>query len=111
MARPPIACSLSAADLRERRAGLLAALTGAVRRREERPDGVVFRLDGSESNLQLAAEVIRFERRCCGFLRFALTVEPDEGPIGLEITGPEGTREFLQDLLPEVGPGASPRDW
>ena len=39
------------------------------------------------------------ERRCCRFLRFRLTVEPDEGPMVLELTGPEGTRDFLSVLI------------
>jgi len=40
------------------------------------------------------------ERRCCRFLRFRVTVEPDEGPMLLELTGPEGTRDFLTALIP-----------
>jgi hypothetical protein len=39
------------------------------------------------------------ERRCCRVLRFAIVVEPDEGPIVLELTGPPGTREFVAALL------------
>jgi hypothetical protein len=41
------------------------------------------------------------ERQCCRFLRFTITVEPDGGPIWLELTGPPGTREFLSGLLEE----------
>jgi hypothetical protein len=40
---------------------------------------------------------------CCRFLRFTLTVEPDRGPIALELTGPRGTREFLESLLDASG--------
>jgi hypothetical protein len=32
------------------------------------------------------------------FLRFAITVEPDGGPVCLELTGPRGTREFVAAL-------------
>jgi hypothetical protein len=39
------------------------------------------------------------ERHCCRFLRFTLTVEPDEGQFILELTGPQGTREFVAALL------------
>jgi hypothetical protein len=38
---------------------------------------------------------MRLLRQCCPFLRFAITVEPGNGPIWLEMTGPEGTKEFL----------------
>ncbi len=39
------------------------------------------------------------ERQCCRFLRFGITVEPDNGPVFLELTGPPGTREFIAALL------------
>lgn len=43
--------------------------------------------------------VIASERQCCPFLTFRLTVEPQEGPIWLELTGPAGTREMLMSEL------------
>ena len=33
--------------------------------------------------------------------KFVLTVEPGAGDMWLEITGPEGTAEFLNTLIPE----------
>ena len=45
--------------------------------------------------------VIDAERRCCRFLRFSVLVEADAGPIVVEITGPPGTREFLEALVGE----------
>ena len=45
------------------------------------------------------AAVIEAEHRCCPFLRFALTVAPGDGPVTLEMTGREGTKEFLESLL------------
>ena len=32
-------------------------------------------------------------------LRFTLIVEPDLAPVTLELTGPDGTQEFLEALL------------
>jgi hypothetical protein len=45
------------------------------------------------------AHAIDAERRCCRFLRFDLTVEPDAGPVVLDLTGPPGTREFIAALF------------
>jgi len=45
------------------------------------------------------AAMIDAERRCCRFLRFQLTVEPDEGPLFLDVTGPAGTQEFLSGIV------------
>jgi hypothetical protein len=44
------------------------------------------------------ARVMDAERQCCRFLRFQLTVEPDGGPVLLDLTGPPGTREFSSAL-------------
>jgi len=43
--------------------------------------------------------MINAERKCCRFLRFQVIVEPSDGPIVLELTGPEGTQEFLEAML------------
>jgi hypothetical protein len=42
---------------------------------------------------------VDIERQCCRFLRFQLTIEPGADSIVLEVTGPEGTREFLDGML------------
>jgi hypothetical protein len=44
------------------------------------------------------ATMIDAERRCCPFLRFQVLAEPDNGPVWLEVTGPAGTRDFLEQL-------------
>jgi hypothetical protein len=46
-----------------------------------------------------AAAVIEAEHRCCRFLRFLLLVEPGDGPVWLEVTGPQGTEDFLSALV------------
>jgi hypothetical protein len=68
----PIACALDAAQLKELRGGLLPGL-----------------LVGAEQRSTV-----------CRFLRFAVVAEPDGGPVFLEVTGPPGTAEFLDQLLP-----------
>ena len=37
--------------------------------------------------------------KCCLFLRFVITVEPDGGAVSLELSGTPGTREFIAGLL------------
>ena len=48
--------------------------------------------------LRRIADTLDRERQCCQFLRFQLTIEPAGGAIVLDLTGPEGTRDFLKDL-------------
>jgi hypothetical protein len=45
------------------------------------------------------ARAVEAERKCCRFLRFGITVEPDGGPMLLDLNGPPGTRDFLAALL------------
>ncbi len=35
----------------------------------------------------------------CPFLKFSITVEPGDGPVWLEMTGPQGTKEFLVEVF------------
>jgi hypothetical protein len=44
-------------------------------------------------------QAVDAERRCCRFLRFTITVEPDEAAVTLDLTGPPGSGEFVAALL------------
>ena len=98
---PPVACSLDPASLAARRAGLLAELLNRAAGQEELPDGRRFTFDPSSATLELIVRALDAERQCCRFLRFQLTVEPNLGAFVVDLTGPEGTREFLSGLLGE----------
>ena len=98
MSSLPVACTLDPAALKTRREGLLDDLLRRASAVEELEDGRRFRFTASRDTLEVIGRVIEAERHCCRFLRFRLTVEPDEGPILLELTGPPGTREFLTTI-------------
>ena len=97
--KPVIACKLDAADLGQRRQ-VLGKLTAKASSHRELDHGYSFRFARDSVRLAELAEAIEPERRCCSFFRFVVTVEPEDGPITLDLTGPEGTKEFLQGLLP-----------
>ena len=95
----PIACTLSPGELAAMRSGLLPGLLARSSAKEPIPGGFRWRFDPQASLVQEAAAVIAAEHRCCRFLRFLLLVEPGDGPVWLEVTGPEGTKSFLDTLL------------
>jgi hypothetical protein len=99
MADLPIACTLGPDALKARKDDLLGHVVRASRQTTALPTGFRFEFEPAEGTLREVAEMIDAERRCCRFLRFALSVEPDLGPIQLDVTGPSGTREFLAALL------------
>ena len=94
----PVACSLSAPELRAREAGLLASVAAQVEERVEIDEGLRLRFAISDALLRDVVELITLERQCCPFLRFALTVEPASGPLWLELSGPPGARALLATL-------------
>jgi hypothetical protein len=95
----PVACTLSPEALATRRQGLLAELMGRADSHDELNRGHRFSFAASDETLALIAKTVVAERHCCGFLRFQITVEPGGGPVTLEITGPEGTRQFLAAIF------------
>jgi hypothetical protein len=101
MSELPIACALTPAEITARRMALLPGLLSRAEERTTLPDGFRWRFVASGELLAAAAETINTERQCCRFLRFVFTVEPDGGPMWLEIRGPQGTLEFLESLIRE----------
>jgi hypothetical protein len=99
MADLPIVCTLSPDALRARRDGLLSTLVRRAEARDELPEGLRLRFAPTDEMLSTIARAVDAERRCCRFLRFEIVVQPDGGPIVLELTGPPGTREFVAALL------------
>ena len=100
----PIACTLTPAELQQRRAGLLPGLLARAVGRIPVPDGYRWRFAPADDLLPALASVIDAERRCCRFLHFVVAVEPHGGPISLEVSGPLGTRAFLDQLVAGVVP-------
>jgi hypothetical protein len=99
MRQLPVACELTPAEMTARRDTLLPGLLAQAAERVPLPNGFRWRFAASSEFLAAAAETMNTERQCCRFLRFVLIIEPDSGPIWLEITGPQGTAEFLEALL------------
>jgi hypothetical protein len=99
MSDRPIACTLEPGQLRERLDGLLGRLAALASERQLLDDGVVLRFESAAADLPLLLQVLQAERQCCRFLTFRLAFEPELGPITLEMTGPPGTREFLEGTL------------
>ena len=94
-----ITCELTPDEIAVRRAALLPGLLNRAEERTTLCNGFRWRFGASSETLAAMVETINAERQCCRFLRFVLTVESGGGPIWLEITGPQGTTEFLESLF------------
>ncbi len=106
MTEPPIVCTLTTPELRERRDGLLrrvAARVLAARPLAGAGAGWELRFPGDEAAVADVLELVRLESRCCAFLRFRVTLEPAGGEVVLEVSGPPGGAEILVcELVPEL---------
>jgi hypothetical protein len=99
MADLPIFCSLTPEALEARRQGLLSELLNRSTERELVAEGLRLRFEASSETLSSIVRAVDAERHCCRFLRFTITVEPDEGAVTLDLTGPSGSGEFVATLL------------
>jgi RimJ/RimL family protein N-acetyltransferase len=98
----PVACALTAPELQERRQTVLQKVRRAVQAVTELEDGYAYSFPLSGEWLRELAGMIDLERQCCPFLRFRLTVEESNCMLLLEMTGPEGTKEFLVSTFESV---------
>lgn len=94
----PIACTLNAVQRPQRSAEVRKVLQQACERRSL-ATGYALRFEASDAVLEDLTRLINQERGCCAFLRFRITIEPGSGPVWLELTGPAGTRAFLDAEL------------
>ena len=93
----PVVCTLTPATIATRKSALLPGLARRATMREDTDDGIRFMFAGDA--LPAIAAVIDAERRCCRFLQFEIAVAPDDGPVTLTLSGPPGTRDFLEALI------------
>jgi hypothetical protein len=95
----PIACTLTEEQLEGGREEIDNDITNGVESVAELPDGYEFRFSSSEEWADKLIHFVKQERRCCRFLTFELTFEPDEGPISMRLRGPGGAKEFIKSMI------------
>ena len=91
-----ILCTLNDAEFRERERDVLQKIKASVLSTHETESGYAFRFPSDDVAFAALNEFIVLERRCCPFLDFKMTVPRGEGDIFLELSGPEGAKEFIE---------------
>jgi hypothetical protein len=95
----PIACSLDDPELARRAEQVKREVFAGAAERIELENGYAFRFPGDDAWKARIEEFIATERRCCPFFRFEVTYDPGLGPILLRLTGPEGTKQFIESAF------------
>src|SRR5215213_2488078 len=91
----PVACSLTPAEMRDRQASLIPGLLQRAVAIGPSGEGHVLRFNSDADTLRTIAEMIGAESRCCPFLQFDLCVPQAQADVTLTVSGPKGTRAFL----------------
>ena len=90
-----VACKLTSLELRKYKTEVIALLKDNILKREELSDGYCYTFVGSDTILDQVLTFIKTERQCCSFLTFNLSIEDVQSSIILNITGPDGAKEFI----------------
>ena len=91
-----VRCTLSEPERKARREEIASGLATRVEAIEETTGGHVLWFRRSPELIKEVGDFIAFESGCCAFLNFELDVRASEGEFALRLTGPEGTKEFLE---------------
>jgi hypothetical protein len=95
----PIACTLTDAQLHERRQAIMAAFSTMQVCTTELPDGFAFTFPATtEARLQ-AAQLVDMERQCCRFLTFKIVVGAARAGMRLEVTGPMEAKKVIGEYF------------
>ena len=94
-----LSCKLSSAKLIKRKETVLKSLKQQILETIELSDGYAFRFPGTDKVLDELTEFIKTERTCCDFFIFGLSISGDKSEAWLELTGPEGAKDFITGEL------------
>jgi hypothetical protein len=89
-------CKLTTPELQERKKTVIAELKALVLERKETEKGVRYKFEGSDKMIDLLSSFMKTERLCCDFFTFDLSVAGEDKFIWLELSGPEGTKDFIE---------------
>lgn len=93
----PIACTLSATELRGRGARLEALAADALLSREPIEGGLRHRFRGDDAVEREVRELAELESACCAFLTFR--VSRQSGAVVLEVTGAPEAQPLIEQFF------------
>lgn len=95
----PIACTLTEAEMRERRRTILDSVRGAALDVTQLPLGFAYHFHPTSEVLAQLGRLVDLERQCCTFLTFRIIVEAGHRPFCLEVTGPLEAKAVIADFF------------
>ncbi len=94
-----LTCKLTTPELRERKETVIASLKKQMLEKKELKNGFAYKFSGSDTMVDELATFVKTERACCDFFIFNLSISGDKSEAWLEITGPNGAKDFIKTEL------------
>lgn len=94
-----ITCKLTTPELQARKKSAIAELKTLLLEKVETDNGIKYKFEGTDKMIDLVTSFIKTERLCCDFFDFSLSVGGEGGYLWLELSGPEGTKEFINEEI------------
>jgi len=93
----PVLCTLSAAELQERKATILNSVRNVVAGRTPIPQGYRYEFPNQGTVSQDVRRLVELEQQCCKFLSFNVT--EDENTIRLDVIGQPAALAVIENLF------------
>jgi hypothetical protein len=90
-----LTCKLTSPELQRRRETVIASLKTKLEEKKELKNGFAFKFPGNDQMVDELTEFIKTERECCDFFTFKLSISGDKNKTWLEMSGPDGVKDFL----------------
>lgn len=94
-----IACTLTTEELATRKLDIRKTLLTQVQESNPLTSGQQLIFPNADDVRQNIAAFIAAEQQCCSFLNFELSELSGSNQLSLDITGPEGTKEFISKVM------------
>jgi hypothetical protein len=94
-----LTCKLTTPELRQRQRTTIAELKQLILEKQETPQGMKYKFNGSDKTIDLLVSFIKAERSCCDFFDFTLTASNENSFAWLELSGPDGTKTFIKEEI------------
>jgi len=90
-----LACTLLPNELNERLAELKEEVFTSDVRKEELADGYIFYFNDEGEMANKVLDFLKFEKKCCPFFKFDLSILPFQGGMALKISGSTQVKSFI----------------
>ena len=94
-----ITCKLTTAELRERKASVIASLKNQLLEKKELDNGYAYKFKGTDTILDELSSFIKTERGCCDFFVYNISISGAKSEAWLSLTGPKGMKKFIETEL------------